>query len=325
MKSILGMGNALVDILAVPGNDKLLKKYSLPKGSMQHVDEQKAGEVYEDIMKYGASIITGGSAANTVAGISQLGLKTGFLGKVGNDELGDLYNSDLEQLNVKSLLLRSEKGTGRAMVVITPDSERTFAVYLGAAMDMKAKDINPSIFDDYDYFHIEGYTVQDRDLMETAMRTAHDKGKIVSLDLASYNVVDENMAFLYSIINNYTDIVFANRAEAKSLTGKNPEKAIEVLSDLCDIAVVKIGAKGSLIRQGSTTLKAPAVDIGKPVDLTGAGDLYASGFLYGLLSGKDLETCAKMGTVCASKIIQVIGTKLPLDVWESLRTEVNRM
>jgi sugar/nucleoside kinase (ribokinase family) len=324
MKSILGTGNALVDILAVSKDENLLKKYSLPKGSMQHVDEQRAGEVYQDLKKIGASVVTGGSAANTVAGISQLGLKTGFLGKVGNDELGDFYNGDIERLGVKSLLLRGEKGTGRAMVIISPDSERTFAVYLGAAIEMTPEDINPSLFDDYEYFHIEGYLLQDHKLIETAMKTARRKEKFVSLDLASYNVVDENVEFLHQMVNKYANIVFANEEEAKSFTGKEPEEALEIISGICDIAVVKIGAKGSLVRQGSETYRVATADI-KPVDLTGAGDLYASGFLYGLSLGKDLETCAKIGTVCAGEIIQVIGTKLSGDSWGNLRTITGKL
>jgi sugar/nucleoside kinase (ribokinase family) len=324
MKSILGTGNALVDILAVAKDENLLEKYSLPKGSMQHVDEQRANEVYQDLRKIGASVVTGGSAANTVAGISQLGLKTGFLGKVGNDELGDFYNGDIERLRVKSLLLRGEKGTGRAMIVITPDSERTFAVYLGAAIEMTPEDINPSVFDGYDYFHIEGYLLQDHKLIETAMKTAHCQGKFVSLDLASYNVVDENVEFLHQIVEKYANIVFANEEEAKSFTGQEPEKALEIISEICDIAVVKIGAKGSLVRQGSETYRIATADI-KPVDLTGAGDLYASGFLYGLSLGKDLETCAKIGTVCAGEIIQVIGTKLSDDSWNNLRTVTGKL
>jgi sugar/nucleoside kinase (ribokinase family) len=322
MKSILGIGNALVDILSVAKDEKLLEKYSLPKGSMQHVSEQKADEVYQELKKIGASMVTGGSAANTVAGISQLGLKSGFLGKVGNDELGDFYNNDLENLDLKSLLVRGEKGTGRAMVIISPDSERTFAVYLGAAIEMTQADINPSIFDDYDYFHVEGYLLQNHDLIETAMKTAHNKGKTVSIDLASYNVVDENVDFLHDIIARYANIVFANAEEAEAFTGKEPEKALAKIAGLCDIAVVKIGAEGSLVQHGLQTYQIAARKV-KPIDLTGAGDLYASGFLYGLSLGKDLETCAQMGTVCAGEIIQVIGTKLSHDSWNNLRTVIS--
>jgi sugar/nucleoside kinase (ribokinase family) len=324
MKSVLGMGNALIDILAITKDDNLLKTYSLPKGSMQHVDEQKANEIYEALKKNGASTVSGGSAANTVAGISQLGLKTGFMGKIGNDELGDRYSYDIEALGVKPLLLRGEKGTGRAMVIISSDSERTFAVYLGAAIEMIPEDIVPSMFDGYDYFHIEGYLLQNHNLIETAMEMANRKKKFVSIDLASYNVVDENRDFLLKMVDRYASIVFANEEEAKSFTGREPEEAVEIISEICDIAVVKIGAKGSLVRKGSETHRVSATNC-KPVDLTGAGDLYASGFLYGLSLNKDLETCAKTGTLCAGEVIQVIGTKLSHDSWNSLHTAISRL
>jgi sugar/nucleoside kinase (ribokinase family) len=291
---------------------------------MQHVDEQTADEVYRELKKIGSSVVTGGSAANAAVGISQLGLKTGFLGKVGNDELGGFYRNDIESLGVKSLLLTGSRGTGRAMVVITPDSERTFAVYLGAAIELIPEDINPYIFDDYDYFHIEGYLLQNHSLIETAMATANRKKKFVSLDLASYNVVEENQDFLHKMVDKYANIIFANEEEAKSFTGKEPEEALSIISEMCDIAVVKIGAKGSLIRQGADIYRVAATDV-KPVDLTGAGDLYASGFLYGLSLGKDLETCAKMGTICAGEIIQVVGTKLSPASWNNLRTLISRL
>jgi sugar/nucleoside kinase (ribokinase family) len=230
----------------------------------------------------------------------------------------------MESLGAKSHLLRGIKGTGRAMVVISPDSERTFAVYLGAAIEMIPEDINPLIFDDYDCFHIEGYLIQDHNLIETAMKTASQKKKIVSLDLASYNVVDENLDFLHKIVDKYANIVFANEEEAKSFTGKGPEEALDIIAGMCDIAVVKVGAKGSLVKQGSDIFQIAATD-SKPVDLTGAGDLYASGFLYGLSLEKDLESCAKIGTICADKVIQVIGTKLSPDSWNDLRTIIGKV
>jgi sugar/nucleoside kinase (ribokinase family) len=324
MKSILGIGNALVDILAVSKNESLLKKYKLPKGSMQHVSEQTANEVYRDLKEIGASVVTGGSAANTIAGLSQLGMKTAFIGKVGNDELGDFYNADLKKLKVRSRLIRGEKGTGRAMVVISPDSERTFAVYLGAAIEMTSADINPSMFDGYKCFHVEGYLLQNHELIETAMKIAHEKGKIVSIDLASYNVVEENVDFLHYLIKNYANIVFANAEEAKAFIGEDPERALFPISQLCDIVVIKIGSQGSWVKEGPRVYHIPAKII-EPVDFTGAGDLYAAGFLYGLSLKKRLHICGAIGTICASEVIQVVGTKLSADVWNNIRTRIDEL
>jgi sugar/nucleoside kinase (ribokinase family) len=324
MNSILGIGNALVDILAITKDETLLGRYNLPKGSMQHVNETKANEVYNDLKEIGASVVTGGSAANTIAGISQFGISTGFIGKVGNDELGDFYNADLEKLGVRPLLTRGKKGTGRAMVVISPDSERTFAVYLGAAIELKPADIRPSLFDGYDCFHVEGYLLQNHALIETAMKTACHKGKIISIDLASYNVVDENVDFLHYLVENYADVVFANAEEAKSFTGENPERALSKISGLCTIAVVKLGAEGSLVRSGTQTHHIRAKTV-QPVDLTGAGDLYASGFLYALMLDKGLKNCATIGTICASEVIQVVGTKLSAEAWNNIRCEIGKL
>lgn len=322
MKSVLGMGNALIDILAVTEDDSLLAKYDLPKGSMQHINEDTANIIYNNLKELGASVVPGGSAANTTAGISQLGLNAGFMGKVGNDELGKIFENNLKLSNVNSHLMRSSIGTGRAMVIITSESERTFAVYLGAAIEMAPDDISPAIFEGYDYLHIEGYLIQDHKLIEKAMKTAREKNKIVSLDLASYNVVDENLEFLHSIVDKYANIVFANEEEAKSFTGKDADEALDIIGGLCDIAVVKVGEGGSLLKQGNNKLTVPAKKIHKPVDLTGAGDLYASGFLYGLSMEKDIETCARIGTLCAGEVIQVIGTKLSENTLADLRNTI---
>ncbi|MDR2382472.1 MAG: adenosine kinase [Prevotellaceae bacterium] len=324
MKSVLGIGNALVDVLAVAKDEKLLKKYGLPKGSMQHVSEQKANEVYCDLKEIGASVVTGGSAANTIAGLSQLGMRPGFIGKVGNDELGNFYNADLKKLKVRSHLVRGEKSTGRAMVVISPDSERTFAVYLGAAIEMTPEDINPSIFDGYTYVHIEGYLVQNHDLIETVMKIAHEKGKIVSIDLASYNVVEENVDFLHQLIKNYANIVFANAQEAKAFTGENPERALLPISRLCDIVVIKIGSRGSWLKEGTRVYHIPTRII-EDVDFTGAGDLYAAGFLYGMAMKKEPHICGEIGTICACEVIQVVGTKMSANAWKNIHTRIGQI
>jgi sugar/nucleoside kinase (ribokinase family) len=324
MKSVLGIGNALVDILAVTKDESLLEKYNLPKGSMQHVSEEKANEVYQDLKKIGASIVTGGSAANTIAGLSKLGVKTGFLGKVGNDELGDFYKNDLEKSGVESHLIRGEKGTGRAMVAISPDSERTFAVYLGAAIELTPEDIDPSIFEGYKNVHIEGYLLQNHALIEKAMKTAHEAGKTVSIDLASYNVVAENVDFLHSLIEKYADVVFANEQEAKVFTGETVvEEALMKIGPLCEVGVVKGGADGSWVKRGVVMHYTPAISV-TPADLTGAGDLYAAGFLYELAAQEPLFICTRTATICASEVIQVIGTKLPEETWDKIRHAVRK-
>ena len=280
MKSILGMGNALTDILAVLPDDSLLRQFHLPKGSMQHVDMATGDRIWNTLKNIGVQYVAGGSSANTITCTAIFGMKSGFIGKVGDDELGHLYKSDQEQYGIKSYLLKGTKSSGRAMVFITaPNAERTFAVYLGAALELVTEDLKPEFFEGYDYFHIEGYLVQDQNLIRRAVEMAKAAGCIISLDMASYNVVESNEAFLHDIVDNYVDIVFANESEAKAFTRMEPREALDELARHCSIAVVKIGKDGSMLKSGDEYhfIEAWPADT---IDATGAGDTYAAGFLY---------------------------------------------
>ena len=196
MAKVLGMGNALVDILIRLESDNLLEELNLPKGSMQLVDKAFAKKLENRLINADIKRASGGSAANTIHGLAELNIKTGYIGKVGNDKLGDFFKQDLERAGIKPLLFYGKSDTGRAVTLISPDSERTFAVYLGAALEQTAEDISKEFFADYDYFHIEGYLLQNHELIETALKFATEKGLKTSLDLASYNVVEENLEFL---------------------------------------------------------------------------------------------------------------------------------
>ena len=219
MKSILGIGNALTDILAVLPDDTLLKTYHLPKGSMQHVDMETGDKIWAALKPLGVKYVAGGSAANTITCTAIFGMPSSFIGKIGDDELGLLFKSDQEQYGVKTHLLKSDHSSGRSMVFVSGgNAERTFAVYLGAALDLVPEDLKPEYFEGYDYFHIEGYLVQNQALIRRAVEMAHAAGCIISLDMASYNVVESNEAFLHDIVERYVDIVFANETEARAFT-----------------------------------------------------------------------------------------------------------
>lgn len=219
MKSILGIGNALTDILAVLPDDNLLQQFHLPVGSMQHVDKETGNKVWQALKAMGIQYVAGGSAGNTITGTAVFGMPSGFIGKVGDDELGALYKSDQERNGIKSTLLIGKEASGRAMVFITaPNAERTFAVYLGAALEMVPEDLQPEFFQGYDYFHIEGYLVQNQQLLRRAVELAKEAGCYISLDMASYNVVESNDTFLHDIVEHYVDIVFANETEAETFT-----------------------------------------------------------------------------------------------------------
>jgi sugar/nucleoside kinase (ribokinase family) len=209
-------------------------------------------------------------------------------------------------------------------VFISKDSERTFGTYLGAAVEMSAEDLKPEMFKGYDIFHIEGYLVQNHALIERAVEIAKQEGLTISLDLASYNVVESNNEFLHKVVKKYVNILFANEEEAKAFTGKHPEDAlIEIAKDV-DLAVVKIGSKGSLIKKGEVIERVGIIKVNS-VDTTGAGDLYAAGFLYGYAKKLPLSKCGRIGAVLSGKVIEVIGPKMTDDTWKEIKTMVKEI
>lgn len=326
MKSILGIGNALTDILAVLPDETLLKTYHLPKGSMQHVDMETGDKIWQALKPLGVKYVAGGSAANTITCTSIFGMPSSFIGKIGDDELGLLFKSDQEQYGVNTMLLKSEHSSGRSMVFVSGgNAERTFAVYLGAALDLVPEDLKPEYFEGHDYFHIEGYLVQNQALIRKAVELAHDAGCIISLDMASYNVVESNNAFLHDIIDRYVDIVFANETEAKAFTKlPDPKKSLEEISTHCKIAVVKVGKDGSWVRSGDEEYQIPAWPA-EPVDATGAGDTYAAGFLYAHSLSMPLKVCGEIGSIIAAKVVEVIGTKMDVNRWKEADKQISQL
>ena len=325
MKSILGIGNALTDVLAVLPDDTLLKKYHLPKGSMQHVDMETGDRIWDALKEYGVKYVPGGSAANTLTCTAIFGMPSGFIGKIGNDDLGNLFKSTMEQYGVKAQMLYSRKSSGRCMVFITgANAERTFADYMGATLELGPDDLSIEQFQGYDYFHIEGYLVQNQDLISKAARLAKQAGCTISIDMASYNVVESNDAFFHNLVENYVDIVFANESEARAFTKKEPREAIDELARLCDIAVVKVGKDGSMVKQGDEYHYIPAWPAAT-IDATGAGDTYAAGFLYAHSLGMPLKVCGEIGSVIAAKVVEVIGTKIDIPRWKAAKKEIREL
>ncbi len=325
MKSIIGIGNALTDILVVLPDDSLLKEYKLPEGSMQWVSEATCNELWEKIKNLEVECVAGGSAANTITGAAALGMRCGFIGKVGADELGGHFEQAMRDSGIAPRILLGKAASGRAMVFITPPrGERTFADYLGAAMELGPDDLKREYFEGYHYLHIEGYLVQNHALVQRVVEIGKELDLIISLDLASYNVVESNNEFLHKIVENYIDIVFANEAEAKAFTGKAPIEAISDIAKLCKIAVVKVGPQGSMVGSGSELFKIAPKDA-TPIDATGAGDLYAAGFLYSHSQGYPLDICGEIGSLTSSKIVEVIGPKLNAESWGMVKKEIEHI
>ncbi len=317
MAKVLGMGNALVDALVRIDNDNVLTEQKLPKGSMQLVDWESSERIMKAVDHFPRSQASGGSAANTIHGLAKLGVETGFIGKIGEDEIGDFFKHDLEEAKVNPLLAVSKTRSGLALALVSPDSERTFATYLGAAVELSAEDLKLEDFMGYDFFHIEGYLVQNYQLIETAVKLAKEAGCKISIDLASYNVVEDNIEFLKRITKQYVDIVFANEEEAKAFTAKEPREALDDLAEITEYAIVKIGSKGSMVKHNGKVYTAGVIKANS-IDTTGAGDLYASGFLYGLIKGYSLDRCASIGSITAGNIIEVIGAKMDNQRWDKI-------
>jgi len=324
MKKILAIGNALVDIVTFVKDEKVLEKFFLPKGSMQLVDSETSRKIREETKQFYSKFAPGGSAANTIYGLAMLGIKTGFIGTTGKDENGNLFDNELRKAGVETYIRKLDTATGTAVSLVTPDSERTFATYLGAASELSVEDLRHELFSPYDILYLEGYLIYNREFVIKACSLAKSLSMKVALDMASYNVVKENINAFNEVIVNYTDILFANSEEARVFTGKDPEKALHILSGQCEIAVVKIGAEGSLIQSGNKIIKVEPYQV-KCIDTTGAGDLYASGFLYGLAFNKSLEKCGQYGSYLASKVIETSGARIDPEKWPEIKATINSL
>ena len=321
MTKIIAMGSALVDIITMLDNDLTLKKLNIPKGSMQLVDSETSKKIQEEIKDFKQSLECGGSAANTIRALAKLGVETGYLGKTGDDNLGNFYISNMRECGVNPTIIKGKSPTGVALSLVSKDSERTFATYLGASSELKPEDITDSIFDGFDILHIEGYLVFNHELITKAIVTAKNKGLKVSLDMASYNVVADNLDFLKELVKNHVDILFANEEEAKIFTGEQPQIALQKISELCNIAIVKVGEQGSYIKQGDYIHQEKALKI-TPIDSTGAGDYFAAGFLYGISQKFSLDKCAKAGTILAGNVMEFIGPILDEKRWIIVKNEL---
>lgn len=320
MKKIIGIGSALVDILTRIDNDEVLKEINIPKGSMQLVDEKSSAAIGDRLGKYESVMAPGGSAANTIHALAKLGVEAGFISYVGKDEIGKFFEESMSSVGVKPMMFHSDTASGTARTIISPDGERTFATNLGASLELNESVINAETFVDWDYCYVEGYLIANKNLFKKTILTAKDSDCKVILDLASYNVVEDNRDFLNELLP-YIDIVFANEEEAKALTNTSAEESLHYIADRAEIAIVKIGKKGSLIKRGDETVQIGCNKV-EVIDTTGAGDMYAAGFLYGLINDYDLEKCGTIGNLLAESIIQVIGAKMDENRWKMFKKSI---
>ena len=315
---VVGIGSALVDILLQETDDFLISTEA-QKGGMLLVDAQKIESVLSHTKRQ-YSLVPGGSACNTIIGMARLGQKTRFVGKRGNDELGETLEKTLRECGVEPLLEKSETPTGRVLSIITPDAQRSMFTFLGASSEMRPEEISAEKLKGAALVHIEGYMLFNEELIFAALKAAKKAGALISLDFASFTVVEASKKILTDIVKEYVDILLANEDEARVYTGHSNEiKALETLSRDVDTAVLKVGKRGSYVADKGKVYSFGIMGDGHAVDTTGAGDLWASGFLYGLTNGFNIDKCGKLGAACGYEVCQVIGAHIPEDGWKRIK------
>ncbi len=318
-KLIAGVGSALVDILLLE-SEPFLASTGAKKGGMILAESSAVIDTLVSKSAAKQSVVPGGSACNTIIGIGSLGGPARFVGKRGNDDFGRLFETSLKKHNVEPVLSVSPTPTGRVLSIITPDSQRSMFTYLGASSEMKPDEVLPGYFADAALVHIEGYLLFNEALLMAALKAAQKSGALISLDLASYTVVEASKHILSDVIEEYVDILIANEDEARAFTGlTDEEKALTSLAGKADTAVVKIGKRGSLVSHCGNVVKVQRMGSGSAVDTTGAGDLWASGFLFGLVNNYPVEACGRLASACGYEVCQVVGATIPADGWQRIK------
>ena len=255
-------------------------------------------------------------------GLARLGTESHFLGRRGRDELGAEVERALTAWGVRAALRTSPTPTGRVLSVITPDAQRTMMTYLGAAAELAPEDLKSEDFAGHDLIHLEGYMLFNRPLTLRALELASAAGARVSLDLSSFEVVRQNRSLLREVIDEYVDLIIANEDEASAFTGdEDPEENLEILAELAEMAVVKLGAEGVLVAKGRKRVRAPGYKA-RAVDTTGAGDLWASGFIHGLARGFPLDRAARLGNRMGAAVVEVLGAAIPDEAYVRIRAQV---
>ncbi len=311
MIDVVGIGSALMDLTAEV-DEKILEELHLKKGNMHLIDERQSRNILDRLSSHSLSKTPGGSAANAVTGVALLGGSAVFMGKIGKDPLGDFYLKESEKAGLTARLRRSDTLTGFAITLITPDSERTFATYLGAAMHFDMDDVSADDIIQGKILHVEGYMLEPPGLKEAtirAMEIAKKHNVRISIDLADPALVQRNLDEFKRLLKEFADIIHANEDEAASFTGKKGEDAIEALSAYSSISAVKLGDRGSLIRSGGGLYRIPVYPV-TVVNTNGAGDMYAAGLLYGISHDLPMERAGRIASQAASLVVSQLGARL---------------
>lgn len=310
---VAAVGNALLDVISQVSEEFMSEQTEMEKGAMTLIEETRAVDLYASMTN--RTETSGGSAANTMAGFASFGGNGAFIGKVSDDEVGKIFQNDIQSLGVKyeTQPLVIGPSTGRCMILVTPDAERTMNTFLGASVELSPTDVNKEIISAAQVTYLEGYLFdkeQAKQAFISAAEYAHEAGQKIALTLSDPFCVDRHRDDFLKLIENHVDILFSNEDELKSLYQTDIfDDALAQIDDHVEIAAVTRGEQGAVIRTKGETISVPAVPVEKIIDTTGAGDQFAAGFLYGFTEGKDLAECGKLGTIAAAEVISHIGPR----------------
>jgi sugar/nucleoside kinase (ribokinase family) len=309
---VVGIGNAIVDVL-VQTDDAFLADHGLTKGTMALVDEAQAERLYGSL---GPGLETsGGSAANTLAGIAQLGGRAGFIGRVRDDQLGAIFAHDIRSVGARFETPAAVEGpsTARCLILVTPDAQRTMCTYLGASVGLDPADLDLGLVEQAKMLYLEGYLWDSEEAKKAFIAAAEvmrASGGEVALSLSDAFCVDRHRESFQELVNGHVDVLFANETEICSLyEAETFEAAADQVRGRCRVAALTRSEQGSVLLRGEETLTIPPYRLGELVDTTGAGDLYAAGFLYGYTRGDDLERCGRLGSLCAGQVVTQLGPR----------------
>ena len=309
---VAAIGNAIVDVIA-PSSDEFIADQALPKGGMTLIDDLRAEELYEAMAQ--GQEASGGSAANSMAGVASFGGRAAFIGKVGDDQLGRVFAHDIRAIGAHydTAPLASGAATGRCLINVTPDGQRTMATFLGAANLLGPGDVDPKVIESAKITFLEGYLFtpeEARKAFAKAAGLARASDRLIALTLSAGFVVESFRETLVEFIETQVDILFANEEEITLLfQTKSFDEAVNLARPHVKIAALTCGAQGSVVIGGDESHQVAAEPIDKLVDTTGAGDAYAAGFLYGLARGRPLNVCGRLGSIAAAEVISHYGAR----------------
>ena len=318
---VVGVGSALMDIILFE-SEQFITDHGLIKGGMEMVGPERADELLADSVNASAArMVPGGSACNTTIGLGRLCGKAFFIGTRGDDDLGRTLEAAITSNNVTPRLSKSSTPTGRVLSVITPDAERTMLTYLGASSETSAETITPDLFQGADIVHVEGYLLFNEPLIRAVFESAAVAEVPVSLDLASFTVVEARVDLVKELVRKYVSVLLANEDEARSYTGVSDEReALKIMSRDAECAVVKVGKRGSYACLNGEITKIEPFCSGPALDTTGAGDLWASGFIFGLINGKTVAECGRIASLCGYEVCRVEGAHIPEEGWQRIKS-----